>query len=79
VPLRLDAPGTVSEGGTTSDEALRVDLPVANDACAAAYGAGSITSEMVCAGYPSGGRDSCQYAAMMHTPHPQACVHMHII
>ncbi|XP_014662805.1 PREDICTED: trypsin-1-like [Priapulus caudatus] len=51
--------GTTSEGGNTSPELRCVDVPiVTNSACNAAYG--SITSNMLCAGYDAGGKDACQ-------------------
>ena len=59
--LTVSGWGTTSEGGQASDVPLRVRVPIVSNAqCNAAYGAGSITAGMVCAGFPDGGRDSCQ-------------------
>ena len=54
--------GTTSSGGSLSDEAMRVTVPiVSNDACNQAYGQGQILDGMVCAGRMGvGGIDSCQ-------------------
>lgn len=52
--------GATSEGGSTSDILLEVDVPVVSDAdCGAYYGTFDGPSE-VCAGTEEGGKDSCQ-------------------
>lgn len=52
--------GATSEGGSSSNQLLEVDLPVVSDAaCGQAYGTFHGPSE-VCAGYDEGGKDSCQ-------------------
>jgi len=51
--------GTTAEGGSVSAELMEVTVPiVANSQCNHAYG--TITDNMVCAGYAQGGKDSCQ-------------------
>lgn len=61
--LRVIGWGDTTEGGTSSDLLLKVDVPRVSAAnCSAAY-PGGITSSMFCAGYPSGStemKDSCQ-------------------
>ena len=53
--------GATSSGGSVSDVVLRVKVPVvSNSKCDEAYGTGSISSGMMCAGYTAGGKDSCQ-------------------
>ncbi|KXJ86523.1 trypsin-like cysteine/serine peptidase domain-containing protein [Microdochium bolleyi] len=54
--------GTTSEGGSSLPTALRkVTVPVVSrTTCASAYGGSRITSSMICAGLPAGGKDSCQ-------------------
>ncbi len=52
--------GTTSSGGNVSDVLQEVELPIlSNETCAGSYGS-TITSNMVCAGYAEGGKDSCQ-------------------
>ncbi|XP_064100784.1 transmembrane protease serine 9-like [Macrobrachium nipponense] len=52
--------GSLTEGGSSPDILNEVDVPViTNEACNASYD-GAITSNMICAGYPSGGKDACQ-------------------
>jgi len=53
--------GALSEGGPTSVVLRQVEVPVRSQAeCEAAYGASSITANMLCAGFDAGRRDSCQ-------------------
>ncbi|NJK62023.1 MAG: trypsin-like serine protease [Synechococcaceae cyanobacterium SM2_3_1] len=54
--------GATSEGGSDSNTLRQVTLPiVSNSTCnaASAYN-GVIKSDMLCAGFPQGGKDSCQ-------------------
>jgi len=52
--------GTTSENGASSTKLLEVSLPVIpQSTCTAEYGSG-ITSNMFCAGYAEGKKDSCQ-------------------
>ncbi len=52
--------GATSEGGSSSADLLEVDLETqTNAACNIPY-SGSITENMVCAGYDAGGKDACQ-------------------
>lgn len=52
--------GATSEGGPSTNQLQRVDVPiVAQSTCNSNYG-GGIDNTMICAGYTSGGRDSCQ-------------------
>ena len=51
--------GTSGEGGSASATLMEVDVPVVSNAtCNNSYG--TITDNMICAGYAAGGKDSCQ-------------------
>lgn len=51
--------GTTVEGGYTSSTLMEVAVPiVSNEVCNDSYG--SISKNMICAGYAEGGKDSCQ-------------------
>ncbi len=53
--------GAISEGGPTSVVLRQVEVPIRAQAeCQAAYGASSITANMICAGFDVGQQDSCQ-------------------
>lgn len=55
--------GTTSPGGDSSTTLLQTQVPLLTSSdCAAtsAYGSSRLSSNMICAGYPSGGKDSCQ-------------------
>lgn len=55
--------GTTSPDGDTSTVLLQTQVPLLTSSdCAAtsAYGRSKLSSNMICAGYPSGGKDSCQ-------------------
>nr|XP_022900615.1 trypsin-7-like [Onthophagus taurus] len=53
--------GTLTEGGSSPSQLQSVEVTVvSNSACASAYGSGSITDRMMCAGETSGGKDACQ-------------------
>lgn len=53
--------GDTTEGGSGSDALLETDVPRVSDAdCADAYASRFSAADMVCAGYPDGGRDTCQ-------------------
>ncbi|VUD46258.1 Trypsin [Thalassocella blandensis] len=52
--------GATSEGGPSTNQLQRVDVPIVSQStCNANYG-GGIDNTMLCAGYTSGGKDSCQ-------------------
>ncbi|KAI9291963.1 trypsin-like serine protease [Neoconidiobolus thromboides FSU 785] len=59
--LKVIGWGTTSSGGTVSNILLEVKVPVfnANNCKKTAYNGMNITSQF-CAGYPEGGKDSCQ-------------------
>jgi len=60
-PVVVSGWGTLSSGGSSPDIANKVTVPIYSDAaCRQAYGSGSISSGMVCAGLTQGGKDSCQ-------------------
>jgi hypothetical protein len=51
--------GRTSTGGSTSSELREVQLPIiSNSVCNARYG-GTITGNMLCAGYDAGGKSTC--------------------
>lgn len=53
--------GALKEGGASPSVLQFVDVSVVNNAdCGAAYGKGSITDAMMCAGEKQGGKDACQ-------------------
>merc|ERR1712121_382477 len=53
--------GTTSEGGSLGRVLQKVDVPVVSDAdCRDSYGSSSVYDSMICAGFPQGGKDSCQ-------------------
>ncbi|KAL9944076.1 hypothetical protein D7B24_007922 [Verticillium nonalfalfae] len=54
--------GTTSSGGSTLPTALRkVDVPIISRAtCRSYYGTSAVTTNMICAGFAAGGKDSCQ-------------------
>ncbi|XP_035254067.1 prostasin-like [Anguilla anguilla] len=53
--------GRLSEGGLLANVLQEVEIPVVgNRKCNCLYGVGSITSNMICAGLLTGGKDSCQ-------------------
>jgi hypothetical protein len=54
--------GTTSSGASNVASMLRdVKVPaITNDECKQAYNSNSVTSKMLCAGYPEGKKDSCQ-------------------
>lgn len=52
--------GTTQEGGSLPRVLQAVDVPIVHrDACNKQYN-GKITRHMICAGFPNGGKDSCQ-------------------
>ncbi|MER9300742.1 serine protease [Mesorhizobium sp. M0621] len=60
--IRVSGWGATSQGGSSSNQLLRVDVPVvSNDTCNAptSYG-GAISENMICLGKAAGGKDSCQ-------------------
>jgi secreted trypsin-like serine protease len=53
--------GTTSAGGSSSNQLRTATVPItSNTTCANAYGSDFVQSDMVCAGDPSGGKDTCQ-------------------
>jgi len=54
--------GSVREGGSVSQTLQVVKVPIVTDEyCRAAYsGVNPVTSSMICAGLPEGGKDACQ-------------------
>lgn len=54
--------GALKEGGTISDTLQEVTVPIlSNSECRkTGYGTTRITDNMLCAGLPKGGKDSCQ-------------------
>ncbi|TCU33129.1 serine protease [Rhizobium azibense] len=60
--IRVSGWGATSQGGSSSNQLLRVDVPmVSNETCNAptSYG-GAISENMICLGKAAGGQDSCQ-------------------
>merc|ERR1719506_2235393 len=56
-PLTVSGWGTTSQGGSLSDELMRVDVPVvSNQQCQASYGpaGANIADTMICAGFAQG-------------------------
>lgn len=61
--------GNTKEDGQSSDILLKVVVPIiSDDQCRRNYQAigysGPITTNMICAGYSSGGKDACQVSLM---------------
>ncbi|XP_069704878.1 venom protease-like [Periplaneta americana] len=54
--------GNMGEAAPKSDTVLRVDVPVIqNSECiSSSYSASEVSDNMLCAGYPEGGKDACQ-------------------
>ncbi|USP77425.1 hypothetical protein yc1106_04699 [Curvularia clavata] len=53
--------GATREGGSASSSLLKVSVPVvARSTCQSQYSSETISTNMVCAGQTSGGKDSCQ-------------------
>lgn len=54
------------EGGSISDTLQEVTVPIiSNTACKkTGYGSSRITDNMLCAGIPEGGKDSCQVRSL---------------
>lgn len=72
IPIREDRPlagklvtiagwGYREEYGPSSQNLEEVQVPVvSSEQCTSSHGAGEITERMICAGYLSGGKDSCK-------------------
>jgi secreted trypsin-like serine protease len=59
-PALVSGWGTLASGGSSPNELYQVIVPIVDQTvCNDAYG-GSITNNMLCAGYMAGGKDSCQ-------------------
>ncbi|MEV0641293.1 serine protease [Streptomyces sp. NPDC050619] len=53
--------GTTSAGGSSSNQLRTTTVPTVSDSsCASSYGSDFVASDMVCAGYDEGGKDTCQ-------------------
>lgn len=53
--------GAMESSGESSDDLLKVVVPiVSRDQCRVAHEPEEITEKMICAGYPEGGKDTCQ-------------------
>ena len=53
--------GSIREGGSLSPTLQKVDVPIiTNDACKAYPRYNIVTDNMICAGFPQGGKDACQ-------------------
>ena len=55
--------GTTAPGGSTSAVLMQAQVPlIGSSDCAnqSAYSSSQLSSNMICAGYPQGGKDSCQ-------------------
>ncbi|NJP50055.1 serine protease [Streptomyces sp. SBST2-5] len=53
--------GTTSSGGSSSNQLRTATVPTVSDSsCSGSYGSRYVSSDMVCAGYDSGGVDACQ-------------------
>ncbi|GGS51839.1 MULTISPECIES: S1 family serine peptidase [Actinokineospora] len=53
--------GAISEFGDSPDHLRGVEVPIVDEAtCQDSYGEEAISSRMLCAGLPEGGKDSCQ-------------------
>lgn len=54
--------GLTKENGSMSDKLIAVEVPiVSQEDCRSVYGQSAITSRMICAGLPEGGKDACQF------------------
>ncbi|KAH6872343.1 hypothetical protein J4E91_009126 [Alternaria rosae] len=53
--------GALTEGGSSPAALQKVTVPIVSRAsCRSSYGTSAITTNMICAGFPQGGKDSCQ-------------------
>jgi len=53
--------GTLSSGGRSPEVPYSVQVPlISNTDCSADLGSGQVSDNMICAGFPDGGKDSCQ-------------------